>query len=429
MASSIGYTSSALNYFAPIARYTDLTDGYFVRHQPVNTITGASTINFTIPPSEDFIDLPECYIDLKLKIVTATGGNLPADAAVAFADNVAFSVFKSVIVRLNSVQITPTTIHQTYSNYFATRYGVGKTGTKIHLLHLQGLTTEAAGKNDTKADAATGWTLRKKWTSESKELHLIAQVPSEFFRSCSQLLPPLQDLRLEFKLNEKDFALVGTGAHNYKLTNFELVTRQVKVTADATMALYKQQALTPLMLNFTSLAVQSFTIPAGKHVELIRGIFPQEMPHQIFMVLVETDRLNGVQSKDPFLFTNASVEKVILRQNGTAQMTESIVSDFTENGDAKDAYYFMCQAFDVGHNGHDVNVTYEQFLNGLTIWAWTLSPDMDANSGVGLLQRPANFEVDIYVKNTQNNAGLTALFFGKVGKSVELGRDNSVVLK
>ena len=33
-----------------------------------------------------------------------------------------------------------------------------------------------------------------------------------------------------------------------------------------------------------------------------------------------------------------------------------------DNGDAKEVYYHVCQAFDVGFNSRNVNLTYEQFL-------------------------------------------------------------------
>ena len=65
------------------------------------------------------------------------------------------------------------------------------------------------------------------------------------------------------------------------------------------MELFKQQATKPLILNFTSIELQSFSIPAGKQVEFVRGIFPHSMPHQVFLVLIETDRVNGVFKRIP----------------------------------------------------------------------------------------------------------------------------------
>ena len=85
-------------------------------------------------------------------------------------------------------------------------------------------------------------------------------------------------------------------------------------------------------------------------------------------MLIETDRVNGAFAKNPFKFENAKVEKAILLQNGTPVMVESHSTDF-DNEDAKEAYLHVCQAFDAGFNSRDINLTYKQFLKGLTTWA------------------------------------------------------------
>ena len=427
MASEIGYTSSALQYDYPIPRYDDMGSAIFVRHLPINTISGASTINFTIPPCDDFIDLQESFMTVKLKILKNNGLPLLAGDEVAFCDNVPYSVFKSVLVYLNNTKVTTNTIYQTYCHYFTSRFGTGKEATKIHLQRLQGLTGETAGKHDSKNDDAKGWTLRKGWTASSQEIQFLAPIPSDFFRTCNNFLPPLQDLKFEFKLNDAEFALISTNEYKFVMTEMSLHMRQVPVASSTSMAIFKQQAVKPLKLNFTTLEAQSFSIPANQQVEYIRGIFPHSMPQQVFMVLVQTDRINGVRTKDPFKFENASVEKVIFRQNGSPVMIESIKTNF-DNKDAVEAYYFLCQAFDIGYNGRDNNLTYEEFINGGTIWAFTLAPDMDGNSGVGLIQKPGNFEVDIYFKNGVKNTALTALFLGKIGKTVEIGNENKTTL-
>ena len=166
---------------------------------------------------------------------------------------------------------------------FATRFVSAKDATKIHVQALQGLTREAAGKHDSKNNDASG---------------------------------------TKFK---------------YQLTSFELFTRQMSVPAKTTMELFKQQAVRQLLMNFTSIELQSFTILSGKQVELVSGIFPHEVPHQIFLVLIKTDRVDGVFAKDPFKFENVKVEKVILRQNGLPVMVESQTTNF-DNDDAKEVY-------------------------------------------------------------------------------------------
>ena len=355
------------------------------------------------------------------------GRHLRRPTMLHFAITYPFSLVKSVSIYLNNTKLTPNTIYQVYGHYFATRFGSGKEATKIHLQRLQGLTGETANHHDSKNADAKGWTIRKAWTEGSKEIKFLTQIPADFFRTCSNFLPPLQDLRLEFKLNDPAFALTSTNEFKFAITDMSLYMRQVTVDSSTSMEIFKRQAVKPLQLNFTTLEAQSFSIPANQQVEYIRGIFPHSMPQQVFMVLIETDRINGVRAKDPFKFENANVEKVIFRQSGSPVMIESINTDFGEK-DVSEAYYFLCQAFDVGYNSRDINLTFDEFISGSTIWSFTLSPDMDGNSGVGLIQKPGNFEVDIYFKNDAGNVALTALFLGKIGKTVEIGAENKTTL-
>jgi hypothetical protein len=256
MASEIGVTSSGLEYSQMTPRHTVLSNGMYVRNLPKNTLNGSNTIVFDLDPVVNTIHAQECYIVGKVKITKNNGDNLVATDNVALSDNVVGTLFKSVNVNINNTKITNSNVYQTFENYFASRFGIGKNGLDIHVQQLQGLTGEAAGKNDAKNADATGWSIRKAWTAESKEFEFIGQIPNDFFRSCSQFIPPMQDITIEFKLNDADIVLTGTEAFKFNLKSLELYTRQVSIPASESMAIYKRQAVKPLHLNFSSLEIQ-----------------------------------------------------------------------------------------------------------------------------------------------------------------------------
>ena len=111
MQTEIGVVSSALNYSNLVPRYTDLRQGRYSRHLPVNTISNATTINFNLTPSEDYLDPQESFIVVDLKITKADGAILGDADNVAFADNIAFTIFKSVNLYLNNVNVAPSPIY------------------------------------------------------------------------------------------------------------------------------------------------------------------------------------------------------------------------------------------------------------------------------------------------------------------------------
>jgi hypothetical protein len=200
----------------------------------------------------------------------------------------------------------------------------------------------------------------------------------------------------------------------------------IQVASSTTMAILKQQAITPIQLHYSNIQVQSCTIPAKTPVANLRGLFRDKNPSQIFMLLVETPRCNGVMGKDPFKFENANVDKVVLRKNGLSVNNVEHVTNF-EGGDAKILYDRVIDAFQVGFDGSDNNLSYEQFLNGSTMWTWTLAPNNDAKCSVGMPLAKGDFEADIYIKQgkADANGDLTALFLAKFDGTVLIGEGNS----
>ena len=69
MASEVGYTSSALSYSHGVPRHTDLKEAKYMRQLPMNSISDVSTIMVAIPPTDDFIDLQESYMVVKVKVL------------------------------------------------------------------------------------------------------------------------------------------------------------------------------------------------------------------------------------------------------------------------------------------------------------------------------------------------------------------------
>jgi hypothetical protein len=424
MANEIGCSTSALDYFSPTPRHTDLIASKRVTYYPKNTITNADTILFDIPPIEEYIDTNLCNVVFSLKVTNTDGTDLTANAKVALTDNVAAALFKSVTLYINSQRITESNVYQPFENYFTSRFGYSKNASKIHLKHLLGLTTEAPGKNDALDESAVGWTERQAWTALSAEIQFVAPIPCDFFKTCREYLPPLQEVRLEFKLNDPKFVLTGDGNFKYTLTSIKLDILQIEVAAGKTMAIFKQQALTPLQLHYTNMQIQSYTIPAKTNVSNLRGLFKDTSPSQICMILVETARITGsIMKKDKFKFEHGYVEKVILRKHGLIVNNVEHVTNFDKK-DAKELYDRVLDTFQAGFSGTDINLSYEQFLDGSTMWVWNLTPNHDSSCAVGMPLSKGEFDADIYVKPGQQNEDLTALFLAKFDGTVLIGPGN-----
>ena len=116
--------SSSLDLFSGPLVDTTIEKCYVQTIRPLVAITeSASTIQFTIPPSEDFTDLSESWIKLKVKITTtgtagddrgkqiACGAQTDTDS-YALVNQPISSLFQSVNIRLNDSLLS-----DNYGNY------------------------------------------------------------------------------------------------------------------------------------------------------------------------------------------------------------------------------------------------------------------------------------------------------------------------
>ena len=83
----------------------------------MNSIINVTTTLFTIAPKDDFIDLQESYMVVKVKVLKANGSQLVNDDVVALYDNVLELLFKYASVYLNGIKITSSNVYQAIENY------------------------------------------------------------------------------------------------------------------------------------------------------------------------------------------------------------------------------------------------------------------------------------------------------------------------
>ena len=424
----VTYSSSAVDYAEHFGEYGELVRGLYKRILPVNTIENANVIEFKVDGGDDFLDLRESFMRIEVQLLKADDTNLDEGANTAFVDNILHSIFEKVVIFLNGKKITDGNALQAYKNYFVARFGVSKSARNIHLKALQGLTGEAAGKHNTRNADATGWTQRKAWTAKSTTLALQGPIPSDFFMSCEKYLPPTVEMRLEFKLCDSDFATNTTSplTVKFRVNKFDLMMRSVEIAATRKQEIFNQLRQTPWTFNYTSMDIQTHSIAAGMKRINIRNIFASQLPKQVYVMFAETGSVSGDPNADPFDFKHANIEKMVLRKNNVPLMVEEVASDFSTPQGAKEVYNWFLQALDVGFNSRDVGVTLEQFCAGCTVWAWTLCPDMDANSGLRIPFQPGDLQLDIHVNQVRNNPALTVIILGKFGSMVKIDEQGGV---
>jgi hypothetical protein len=102
-------TKSELDLFSVPPTQTSLEKGHWVEHQPVSSVADAGPITFTVPGTEDYVDLSKTILVVRAKVTKADGADLDADEKVGIVNNFLHSLFKQVDVFLKEKQVTQAT--------------------------------------------------------------------------------------------------------------------------------------------------------------------------------------------------------------------------------------------------------------------------------------------------------------------------------
>ena len=78
----------------------DVEEGIWEKYSPLSTIQNG-VVEFKIEGTRSFLDLQNCYISTKARIINADGTNLAADKEVSVVNYLAGTLWKTATVKLN----------------------------------------------------------------------------------------------------------------------------------------------------------------------------------------------------------------------------------------------------------------------------------------------------------------------------------------
>ena len=99
---------SSVRLFADRLRQEDVTAGYWEQINPINSLDGTQMMEFLVKGNDDFIDLHNCYIQLKIRVKNTDGTDLVDDKEIGCINYPIAALFEHVDVYLNN-DIVPNT--------------------------------------------------------------------------------------------------------------------------------------------------------------------------------------------------------------------------------------------------------------------------------------------------------------------------------
>jgi len=109
-------------------------NGKYVDYHPINTISNGAPIEFEIPATgEEYLDLCNSMLYVKVKVIQADGQNIPDDMRIALVNLFLCSLFSQVDISLNGTLITTASDTYGYHAYIKTLLSYGEDAKKSQL--------------------------------------------------------------------------------------------------------------------------------------------------------------------------------------------------------------------------------------------------------------------------------------------------------
>ena len=319
---------SSLCLFDRPGTLTDIQRSYTVDYYPVSSVTASGPIEFYIPGnSEDYIDLNDIKLFVKLKVTKADGKAIDQTKDKVALNNLAIaSLFQDASLTIGDTQVEGGDINYAYHTYLKTVSQFTPSAQKSHML-TSGWYKDEASKFEN--DSNKGFVARQKLTGDSAEIEFLGPL---YFDLCSQERPLISqmDMRIKLQPNKPEFVLNSYHATppdfkiNVAVLYVDRLGMNPSVINGHAKGLNSQNALYPI--NHTQLL--TYTIPAGQFSYTKDRLFPDMAPKMLMVAMVDNSAYNGDIKKNPFNFQHFNLNKIALYREGRSIPCQPLTPNF-----------------------------------------------------------------------------------------------------
>ncbi|XP_053214125.1 uncharacterized protein LOC128397421 [Panonychus citri] len=408
---SVPATKSELELFHVPPTQTAIESYYEVEYRPSATLDNAKNIDISIPASDDFTDLSETMIYVKLSLKTTTDTDVDI-TKVNICDGFAAALFEQIDFYLGSVNI----------------------GQSNNLYPYQAYIEDLLFGVPSKIDVSSGWDLtenRKDRIKKPFDLYFRLHIPM-----CSQDNLLLNGVPMLVKLNRAniDFGLLKTPPTgtdpivNYKLTiqDLSITVRRVKLFSNVNLGIQEALEKGSSKYFITRNDMKSFIIPKSNTSISFESIFNGILPRRMIIGFVGDDFVNGKSVQGPFHFGNQDIKSISCAVNGNLIPTNSYNPDFENNLYMKEyvgLYRYLNQ-----HEGVPMcAVSFKDYKEKYCLFAFDLSPDVTIGGETGTLSllKRGNIKIEVKFKSATTYP-IHMIVFAQFDNLVEIDKYRNV---
>lgn len=426
-------TLNETEFFDPINKQIVLEKAQWVDIHPVNTLSTSTPIEFYINGSSDeFLDLNNTMLQLKVKVVNSTGeANLIAADNIAPINNWLHSMFSDISLTISGTQIEGGNYHYPYKAYLSNLLTHSKGSKETHLIP-SGWYKDTAGKFDNNIEQNEGFTKRKALVAQSTTVELCGPLLLDFFLQNKYLLHnvdvalKLMQTKPEFQIMIKTADAVANKANAVKvvISSAILYVRRVKALPSKINMIEESLNMHNVVYPLQRSELVTFTISQGSVSFNREAIFRGQMPKLIIVGFVRNDSFNGVYARNPFNFQNLNITNLALYREGESIPSRPLTPDFANNLYYRE-YMSLIQALELFNKADDVDITPDEFKNGYSLFGFNLTPDLCV-AGHAQPIHDGNIRLEVQFANALETT-MNCIIFGIFDGRIEITKHRNII--
>ncbi len=419
---------SELDLFSVPLTQTVIEKNGYLEVSPLSAISGYAPLEFFIAGNgDDYVDLNNTVLYLRVKITRPNGEEIAHPAKVGLINYPGATIFSQVDVTLGDRLISQSSSTYPYRCIIESLINYGKD--TLESVFSAGLFhKDTAGHMDVQDPAGhnAGLSKRSGYTSESKEVELLAPIHSDIFFQ-EKLMINGVDIKIRLIQAKDEFCLMRADDVAYKLNIVSASLFVKKVTVSPPVRLAHAQTLLSTTAKYPvdRVSLKSFSIPAGSRVSNQENLFLGTLPKSIVIAMVDNDAFTGSYTKNPFAFKHYDLEFLAVYVDGQQYPSKPLQLNF-ESGSAVREYYQLVMTTGRHLKDQPLCIGRNDFLNGYTRYAFNLTPDEECGQHISLI-KSGNIRVEARFRKPLPNT-INLIVYAVFDSIIELSNRRQVLI-
>ncbi|GFO17928.1 hypothetical protein PoB_004443300 [Plakobranchus ocellatus] len=381
---------SGLDLFAIPPTQSSVENGFWVEHHPISTLTDTGPVEFVVNGSgEEYTDLPETFLHVRVKVTKPDGGALTDTDIVAPTILYAEALFFQVDVSLNGNLTIPSQNTYPWRCFLESllSYRPDALGSQ---LSLSGFSRVTAGELDNMdGEKNEGFVERVKWIKGSKECDMLCRVHADIFHQEKFLINGV-GMKLRFVRSKDSFVLLTSddqAEYKVELTQASLYVRRCK--SNPAIVLAHEQALQSGTAKYPlkRVEVKAFSVGQGQLSFVEDNLFTGHIPKRVIIGMVDSASFNGAYNNNPFHFKHNLISYLSLCVDGRQVPSKPLTPAFDKGLWAR-SYMSIFQGTGIAWKDKGFDISYEKYGKGFSLFCFDLTPTLtnDCSGEVELLK-------------------------------------------